>query len=142
MGSNVKLNRPETLRADLSTSMVTFEVASSRYPGMKRDANSGTRVGVLRMSTLQTATAIGPNSKHWFTTSFPGGRCRKAMLGVCNRSCGITTRAASLVQSSSRDLLALSQRNLLTVNPLRGKWQRGYTRRCNQEGSVRRGPLK
>ena len=23
-----------------------------------------------------------PNSKHWFTTSF-GGRCRKAMLGVC-----------------------------------------------------------
>jgi len=23
-----------------------------------------------------------PNSKHWFTTSFLGGRCRKAMLGV------------------------------------------------------------
>ena len=24
------------------------------------------------------------NSKHWFTTSFlQGGRCRKAMLGVC-----------------------------------------------------------
>ena len=23
------------------------------------------------------------NSKHWFTTSFLGGRCRKAMLGVC-----------------------------------------------------------
>ena len=24
-----------------------------------------------------------PNSKHYFTTSFLGGRCRKAMLGVC-----------------------------------------------------------
>ena len=23
------------------------------------------------------------NSKHWFTTSFLGGRCRKAVLGVC-----------------------------------------------------------
>ena len=28
-----------------------------------------------------------PDSKHWFTTSFLGGRCRKAMLGVWPRSC-------------------------------------------------------
>ena len=28
-----------------------------------------------------------PNSKHRFTTSFFGGRCRKAMLGVCHWSC-------------------------------------------------------
>ena len=29
-------------------------------------------------------TSVGrPNSKHWFTTSFLGGRCQKAMLGVC-----------------------------------------------------------
>ena len=29
-------------------------------------------------------TAPTPNSKHWFTTSFlQGGRCRKAVLGVC-----------------------------------------------------------
>ena len=25
------------------------------------------------------------DSKHWFTTSFLGGRCRKAMLGVWER---------------------------------------------------------
>ena len=24
-----------------------------------------------------------PDSRHWFTSSFLGGRCRKAMLGVC-----------------------------------------------------------
>ena len=30
-----------------------------------------------------TRTMSVANSKHWFTTSFLGGRCRKAMLGVC-----------------------------------------------------------
>ena len=31
-----------------------------------------------------SVAALFPNSKHWFTTSFlPGGRCRKAVLGVC-----------------------------------------------------------
>ena len=28
-------------------------------------------------------SAFYANSKHWFTTSFLGGRCRKALLGVC-----------------------------------------------------------
>ena len=30
---------------------------------------------------------FGPKSKHWFTTSFLGGRCRKAMLRVWVCSC-------------------------------------------------------
>ena len=29
------------------------------------------------------ATVLYPKSKHWFTTFSFGGRCRKAMLGVC-----------------------------------------------------------
>ena len=33
-----------------------------------------------------TKTMSVANSKHWFTTSFFGGRCRKAMLGVYVRS--------------------------------------------------------
>ena len=28
------------------------------------------------------SASVHPNSKHWFTTSFLQGRCRKAMLGV------------------------------------------------------------
>ena len=31
-------------------------------------------------------TGPGPNSKHWFATSFLGGSCRKAMLGVWSRT--------------------------------------------------------
>ena len=31
-------------------------------------------------------TMIDSNSRHWFKTSF-GGRCQKAMLGVCDRLC-------------------------------------------------------
>ena len=37
-----------------------------------------------------------PNSKHWFTTSFFGGRCRKAMLGVCLRPCALQTPSTGL----------------------------------------------
>ena len=43
------------------------------------------------------------NSKHWFTTSFLqlklnfGGRCRKAVLGVCLLKCGARTSRWLLV---------------------------------------------
>ena len=37
--------------------------------------------GTLLISLVVSPWA--PKSKHWFTTSFLGGRCRKAMLGVC-----------------------------------------------------------
>ena len=35
----------------------------------------------MDFNVLSTTQA---NSKHWFTTSFIGGGCRKAMLGVCH----------------------------------------------------------
>ena len=37
--------------------------------------------------TEEVITPSEPNSKPWFTTSFLGERCRKAMLGVCVRNC-------------------------------------------------------
>ena len=37
----------------------------------------------VRGKTVLIAWLTHPNSKHWFTTSF-GGKCRKAVLGVCH----------------------------------------------------------
>ena len=39
------------------------------------------------MSYPLTRSVHVPNSNHWFTTSFFGGGCRKAMLGVCVQVC-------------------------------------------------------
>ena len=36
-----------------------------------------------RKLSANEQTTFLPNSKHWFTTSFLGKRCRKTMLGVC-----------------------------------------------------------
>ena len=60
-----------------------------------------------------------PNAKHWFTISFLGGRCRKAMLGVC--VCHALPLSAvycchSLLVSSSVQLtVILSSRLFLSV---------------------------
>ena len=43
-------------------------------------------------------TMIDSNSRHWFKTSF-GGRCQKAMLGVCDRQCVCVWREGGGVES-------------------------------------------
>ena len=49
-------------------------------------ARNGSRLGpfcvIGRTSCVQPASRAEPNSKHWFTTPFLGGRCRNAMFGV------------------------------------------------------------
>ena len=50
-----------------------------RYPFYKR---LSVCVPLLR-ACVPPVCVCQSNSKHWFTTSFLGGRCRKAMLGVC-----------------------------------------------------------
>jgi len=51
------------------------------------DVTRPDRTRLVTLATLDTRegsrTRVPPNSKHWFTTSFLGGRCRKAILGVC-----------------------------------------------------------
>ena len=44
-----------------------------------------TQILVIESQTFSASVALcmgSANSKHWFTTSFLQGRCRKAMLGV------------------------------------------------------------
>ena len=41
-----------------------------------------TKFGRVWRKVPESCARLYPNSKHWFTTSFLGGRCRKAMLGV------------------------------------------------------------
>ena len=41
--------------------------------------------GLLTNNKTVTTSKTSTNSKHWFTTSFLGGRCRKVMLGVWDK---------------------------------------------------------
>ena len=67
-------------------------VWKSRWPSWAPVPNKPkVSVDVKQHSTnrhrIQHWTFFGADSKHWFTTSFLGGRCRKAMLGVCLQRC-------------------------------------------------------
>ena len=44
--------------------------------------STGLRHPPLEEGARKRCSECDPNSKHWFTTSSFGGRCRKAMLGV------------------------------------------------------------
>ena len=57
------------------------------------------RSGILSLATvtrgLWSATVGYTDSKHWFTTSFLGGWCRKAMFGVCRLHWRLSDRRSS-----------------------------------------------
>ena len=57
-----------------------------------------------RMTTLRYQTGARPNSKHWFMTSFLGGRCQKVVLGVWGQT------------SHSRPPLGLELKNIFKNN--------------------------
>ena len=49
---------------------------------------------------LSTHVLRAANSKHWFTTSFLGGKCREPMIGVCAWLCVAYTIQESCTSSS------------------------------------------
>ena len=70
----------KSMKRKTLTSIVSLHAAGTPRGAAKQTDTFSTALVPL---TPTTPTPVsGPNSKHWFTTSFLGGRCRKAMLGV------------------------------------------------------------
>ena len=61
-------------------------------------------VTAIRVILLVIRVILRPNSKQWFTTSFLGRRCRKAMLGVCSLvsfKCGGSNNTSDTIGDTS-----------------------------------------
>ena len=81
--------------------MSTARSYRDRRHGFKRRLEWRWWLAVHKQLTARPVSVA--NSKHWFTTSFLGGRCRKAMLGVCSHA----TVAIPSVAARERDTYVL-----------------------------------